>query len=127
MAEAFLREHAGDRFDAFSAGLESKDIHPLTRQVMNEKGLDLKNQYSKSVTEYLGKVSFGYLITVCARAEKNSPRTFPGVGQRVHWDFEDPAAFVGSEDETLEKFRTVRDQIDTQVQAWVVEQGVIVS
>ena len=119
MAEAFLRQHAGDRFDAYSAGLEPSDINPHTRVVMSEKGLDLKGQYSKSVTEYLGKVNFGYLITVCASAEKNCPRTFPGVSQRLHWDFEDPAAFVGTEAETREKFRAVRDQIDAQVRAWL--------
>jgi arsenate reductase len=127
MAEAFLRKYAGDRFEVFSAGLEPGDINPYTRRVMNEIGLDLKGQYSKSVTEYLGKVNFGYLITVCARAEKNCPTVFPGISQRLHWNFDDPAAFVGSDAETLEKFRVVRDQIDAQIRAWVVEQGVTLS
>ena len=127
MAEAFLRQHAGEQFDAFSAGLEPSDINPFTRRVMNEMGLDLKGQYSKSVTEYLGKANFGYLITVCASAEKNCPRTFPGISQCQHWDFEDPAAFVGSEVETLEKFRAVRDQIDAKVQSWIAEQHIVVS
>lgn len=127
MAEAFLRKYAGERFDVFSAGLEPGDINPYTRRVMNEIGLDLKGQYSKSVTEYLGKVNFGYLITVCARAEKNCPTVFPGISQRLHWDFEDPATFVGSDAETLEQFRAVRDQIDARIQAWSVEQGVTLS
>ncbi|MBN1580344.1 MAG: arsenate reductase ArsC, partial [Anaerolineae bacterium] len=85
MAEAFLREYGGDRFDAYSAGLEPKEINPYTRRVMAEIGFDLSGQRSKDVTEYLGKQHFGYLITVCAQAEKNCPKTFLGVGQRLHW------------------------------------------
>jgi arsenate reductase len=124
MAEAFLRKYAGERFEAYSAGLEPKEIHPFTRRVMVEVGLDLKGQYAKSVSEYLGKLSFGYLVTVCDKGEKNCPTTFPGVGQRVHWDLKDPAAFSGPETEALNKFRAVRDQIEAQVRAWLAEQGV---
>jgi arsenate reductase len=124
MAEAFLRRCAGDRFEAYSAGLEPRGIHPYTRQVMEEIGIDLSGQRSKDVTEYMGKVHFGYLITVCENAEKNCPRIFPGVGKRLHWALEDPAAFDGSEEEKLRKFRQVRDQIDRRIQEWLAEQGV---
>ncbi len=124
MAEAFLRKYAGYHFEPYSAGLEPKDIHPYTRQVMSEVGLDLHGQYSKSVSEYLGKVSFGYLVTVCDDAEENCPRTFPGVGQRLHWHFEDPAAFVGSEENSLAIFRRVRDRIDRQIRIWLTEQSI---
>jgi arsenate reductase len=119
MAEAFLRRFAGDRFEAFSAGLEPKGINPYTIQVMAEKGFDLSGQYSKDVMEYMGKMHFAYLITVCGHADKNCPRVFPGVGQRLHWDLEDPAAFVGSEAETLDKFREVRDQIEVRIREWL--------
>lgn len=119
MAEAFLRQMAGDRFDAFSAGLEPLEIHPLTRKVMSEVGLDLNGQYSKSVTKYMGKVHFGYLITVCANADKHCPTTFPGVGQRMHWDIDDPAAFQGSEEEKLEEFRRVRDVVKSEIEEWL--------
>lgn len=119
MAEAFLRKYAGDRYDVYSAGLEPNGINPYTRQVMTEAGLDLAGQRSKSVAEYLGKINFGYLITVCDHAEKNCPTTFLGVSNRLHWSFEDPVAFEGSEDDTLAKFREVRDQIDQRIQAWL--------
>ncbi len=119
MAEALLREYGGEQFEAYSAGLEPKGIHPYTRQVMQEIGVDLDGQYSKDVTEYLGKVNFGYLITVCARAEKNCPTTFLGVSHRLHWAFDDPAAFQGNEEDTLAKFREVRDQIDAQIRSWL--------
>ena len=124
MAEAILRRLAGDRFEAFSAGLEPKGINPYTRQVMEEVGIDLAGQRSKDVTEYLGKVNFGYLITVCDHAEKNCPPTFLGVSNRLHWSLEDPAAFQGSDEQTLAKFREVRDDIDRRMQAWLASQPV---
>jgi len=119
MAEAFLRKYGGDAFIAFSAGLEPKGIHRLTIQVMQEIGIDISNQSSKSVEIYEGKTHFDYLITVCDAADKNCPAVFPGVDQRLHWSFEDPAAFQGTEMEKVEKFRAVRDQIEQQVKDWV--------
>jgi arsenate reductase len=122
MAEAFLRKYSEDEFEAYSAGLEPKGINPYTKRVMEEAGVSLSGQYSKHVKEYMGKVHFGYLITLCHEAEKNCPTVFPGVGQRLHWSFEDPSAFVGSDDEKLAKFREVRDQIDQRIQSWLAEQ-----
>jgi arsenate reductase len=126
MAEAFLRKYAGDQFEAYSAGLEPKGINLYTERVMREIGVDISGQYSKHVREYMGKMHFGYLITVCANAEENCP-IFPGVGQRLHWPFDDPAAFVGSEEEILQKFREVRNQIDKRIKDWLKEQGVEVT
>jgi arsenate reductase len=122
MAEAFLKKYGGDKFEAYSAGLEPKAIHPYTEQVMREIGIPLTNQYSKSFREYMGKVHFAYLITVCAEAEKNCPTTFPGVGQRLHWTFEDPAAFGGSDEEKMTKFREVRDKIEQEIKKWLKNQ-----
>jgi arsenate reductase (thioredoxin) len=119
MAEAFLRKYGGDRFDAYSAGLEPKGIDPNTERVMEEVGVSLDGQHSKHVQEYMGKIHFSYLITVCHEAEKNCPTVFPGVGQRLHWSFEDPSIFMGSEAERLAKFRQVRDQIEQQVKSWI--------
>jgi arsenate reductase len=124
MAEALLREYAGDRYMVYSAGLDPKEMNPYTRQVMGEIGLDLQGQYSKSVTEYLGKQLFAYLITVCSNAEQNCPSTFLGYGKRMHWYFDDPAAVEGSDAETLAKFREVRDQIASKLREWLLEQGI---
>jgi arsenate reductase len=121
MAEAFLRHYAGDRFEVHSAGLEPKGIHPYTIAVMEEIGLPLTGHTSKGVNVYLGKVLFQYLITVCDKAEQNRPTNWPGVNQRLHWTFEDPAAFKGSEEEILAKFRKVRNQIEQKVRAWDAE------
>ena len=121
MAEAFLRKYGEDQFDAYSAGTDPKGIHPNTERVMEEVGITLSNQHSKHLKEFMGKVHFGYLITMCDEAEKTCPTTFPGMGQRLRWSFEDPAAFEGSEAEKLEKFREVRDQIEQRIKAWLSE------
>lgn len=121
IAEAFLRKYAGERFEAYSAGTEPKDIHPFTTRVMEEVGISLDSQRSKHVNEYMGKVHFVYLITLCGEAEEECPTTFPGAGQRLHWSFEDPSAFVGSENRKLAKFREVRDQVEKRIRTWITE------
>jgi arsenate reductase len=121
MAEALLRHHGGARFEAFSAGLEPKPIHPLTARVLSELGIDTSAQRSKEVTEYLGRKRFEYVIIVCDGANRSCPSVFPGVNQRLFWPFDDPAAFEGSEEESLEEFRRVRDQIEARIRAWLDE------
>jgi len=127
MAEAFLRTYAGGHFEAYSAGLEPKEINPYTIRVMDESGISLSGQTSKNVNVYLGKVLFYYLITVCDDAEKNCPTTWPGVNTRLHWSFEDPAQFDGPDEKKLEKFREVRDQIQAKIRSWLEEQNLSVS
>ncbi len=126
IAEAFLRKYAGDQFEVYSGGLNPKPVHPLTIQVMEEIGVDMSGQYSKPLTQFMGKVHFGYLITVCSDAEDTCP-VFPGMGTRLHWPFDDPAAFEGTEEEKLAKFRTTRDQIEHKVLAWLAERKIAVS
>lgn len=118
MAEAFLRLYGGEDFEVYSAGLDPKPIHPMTIRVMEEIGYDMSSHYSKTLDKFLGKVHFSYLITVCSNAEERCP-VFPGMGQRLHWPFEDPAAFIGTPEETMAKFRDVRDQIAARVREWV--------
>jgi arsenate reductase len=126
MAEAVLRKYAGEHFEVYSAGLEPKGLNPYTVKVLEEIGVDTSQHYSKTLDTFMGKVHFGYLITVCSNAEENCP-IFPGMGMRMHWPFEDPAAFVGSEEETLQKFREIRDQIDARVREWLKEMNILVN
>jgi arsenate reductase len=121
MAEAFVRHYAGDWLEPHSAGLEPKGMNPRTVRVMKEAGIDVSDQRSKSVREYMGTTHFDYLVTVCQHAEENCPTTFLGFGNKLHWGFDDPAKFQGTEQATLAKFREVRDQIDTHVKAWLAE------
>jgi arsenate reductase len=120
MAEAFLRKYGGDRFEVFSAGLEPTGLHPLAKRAMEEIGFDMAGHQSKDLKQFLGTAHFGYLITVCARAEATCP-IFPGASIRLHWPFEDPAAFQGTEEQKLSKFREVRDQIRVRIEFWLSE------
>jgi len=91
--------------------------------VMKEIGIGLTGQRSKHLSEYLGKAHFGYVITVCAQADERCPAVFPGMGQRLHWAIDDPAAFDGTDAHIVDKFRQVRDEIDGRIQTWLREQG----
>ncbi len=121
MAEAFLKKFAGDRFEVFSAGSEPREIDLYVKKVMAEVGIGLGEQRSKSVVEFLGKMTVGYLIIVCEKMEENCPITFPGFRHRLYWPFEDPVAFVGSDVEKLAKFREVRDKIAERIKLWLRE------
>ena len=78
MAEGLLRNCAGDRFNVYSAGLNPDRIHPMVGPVMREIGIDISGQRSKSVEEYLGRLTAHYVIIVCENAERNCPRSFQG-------------------------------------------------
>ncbi len=118
MAEAILRRHVGDEFNVLSAGLEPKPIHPLTIQVMEEQGYDMSGHRSKGIDEFLGRDLYHHVIIVCASADKACPAIFPGMRERLFWPFDDPAAFEGPEEDTMAKFRQVRDQIEARIQSW---------
>ena len=122
MAEAFLRKYGGEIFEPHSAGLAPKGVNPLTIRVMDEAGIDISDQTSKNLDTYLGKTGFQYLVTVCDDADQNCPTGLPGINERMHWSFEDPARFEGSEEEKLGKFREVRDLIEKKVKQWVADQ-----
>ncbi len=120
MAEGFLRHHAGDRFEAYSAGCAPTDeIHPYAVEAMNEVGVDISEQYPKGLRTYMGKVGFNYSIIVCARAEKDCPKTFPGVGMRFVWVFDDPRGEDVPAEEMLQTFREVRDEIESKILYWL--------
>lgn len=118
MAEAWLRDLGGERFAVFSAGLEPHGVHPLTIKVMEETGYDMSEHRSKHLDEFIGEIDFDALITVCGNADERCP-VFPGMGERLHWPFEDPAGFTGPQDQKLAFFRRVRDQIKNKIQGWL--------
>lgn len=122
MAEGLLRALAGDQFEVFSAGTQPKgSILPEVETVMREMMIDISEQYSKSVLEYLGKETFDFIITVCADAEENCPAVFLNMGTHYHWGFDDPAKF--DEEKRLESTRKVRNQIEERLRLWLTEQG----
>jgi arsenate reductase len=123
MAEAFLRYYAGGHFEVYSAGFDAKGIHPLTKKVMEERGLPLTDHTSKLLEQYLGNTHFGITVTVCEKAEERCP-SFPSMGTRLFWPFPDPVAFEGSEKEKLDIFRNVRDSIEAKILEWLKSRGI---
>ena len=124
MAEALLRHHAGERFDACSAGTEPRQaVHPFTLQVLEEAGIDTAGLHPKSTREFLGRVRVSYAIIVCDKAQKTCPRLFPFSLKNFHWPFDVPAAATGTEAEILRAFRKTRDEIDDRIQQFLKEEG----
>lgn len=122
IAEAWLRQYAGDEFEILSAGTEPKGINPLTIEVMQEAGLSLEGHRSKSLGEFLGKITVTHAIVVCSEADKECPRVWPFALQRHFWPFDDPAAALGSHEEKLAAFRRVRDQIEARIKEWLFQE-----
>lgn len=117
MAEGFLRSLAGERFEIHSAGLKPSQVNPYAVLAMKEIGIDISSHSSKSVSHYLGKVAFSYVISVCDEANAECPTIFPFARERLYWPFADPAEC--EEEKCLEKFRSVRDQIAEKIRSWL--------
>lgn len=109
IAEGLLRHDSGDRFEVESAGTKPGRVRPEAIAVMSELGIDISGHRSKSVDEFAGQ-SFDHVLTVCDNAKETCP-IHSGHTNRLHHNFEDPAAVEGSEEERLAAFRKVRDQI----------------
>src|SRR5206468_9903611 len=119
MAEAFLKSLCGEQFEAHSAGIEPGKLNPLAVAAMNELGIDLSKNQTKSVMDFIHSGRFfAYVITVCDESSAERCPIFPGVTQRLHWGFPDPSSFEGTWEERLEKTRRVRDMIKDKVKAW---------
>jgi len=123
MAEGYLRHIAGGEFEALSAGVEPKSLNPLAIEAMKEIGIDISQQRSKGVREFLGQ-AIPYVITVCDNAKQRCP-IFPGTYKSLHWSLEDPAEATGSHEEKLAVFRRVRDEIRQRVERELLKQTVI--
>ncbi len=121
MAEAFLRKLGGEKYVAYSAGMEPKGLHPMTVQVMQEVGIDVSGQRSKGMKEIMGRLQFDDAIIVCRKAEDDCPK-LSADARRIHrWIFEDPVRAEGTDEEKLAKFREVRDQIEARIKLWLAE------
>jgi arsenate reductase (thioredoxin) len=117
MAEAFLNHLCGDRFIAESAGLEPGALNPFVVDAMKEIGIDISKNKTKSVFDFYtqGKL-YRYVITVCDQASAEQCPLFPGVTARLHWSFEDPTRFAGTDEEKLQKTKVLRETIREKIQ-----------
>jgi arsenate reductase (thioredoxin) len=112
MAEGWARALKGDLVEAYSAGIEKHGMNPHAVKVMDEAGVDISRQYSKTPAE-IGPVEFDYVVTVCGHADENCP-VFHGKTKLVHVGFEDPPPLtkdLPDGEEKLEVYRRVRDEI----------------
>jgi len=121
MAEGLLRYLAGDRLEAYSAGTEATHVRPLAIRAMEEIGIDISSQESKTLDRYLGE-PFEYVITVCDDANEACP-FFPGATTRLHWSLRDPSQARGSEEERLAVFRSVRDELRSRIEQELTNQA----
>lgn len=110
MAEGFLNAFH-PHVEVYSAGTAPSDrVHPKSIEAMAELGIDISNNKPENVSHYLN-TAFDYVITVCSGANEQCPVFNGTVKERLHIGFEDPADAIGSEEEIMEQFRVIRDQI----------------
>jgi len=109
MAEALTNAFYGDRFIAFSAGIQPSVVNPHAVKVMSELDIDISSQRSKGLDAYAGK-KFDYVV-VLYDASKESCASFPDAKKHLHAGFDNPSDFTGSEKQILAGFRRVRDEI----------------
>ena len=114
MAEGLLRHFGGDRFEVFSAGTVKTAVRPEAVAVMDEIGVDISGQTSKTLEQFLG-LPFDAVITVCDDANDACP-VFPGARDRVHWSIPDPSAVEGSERDRMKAFRAARDDLRGRIE-----------
>ena len=118
--QSFLKQIGGDKFQVESAGLEPGKLNPLVVEVLKEINIDISGNTTKSVFDFFkqGKI-FNYVITVCDETSGEKCPLFPGNVTRLHWGFDDPSSFQGTNDEKLEKTRIVRDKIKTRIEQFI--------
>jgi arsenate reductase len=117
IAEGFARAIGKGVIEPYSAGLMPKGVNAKAIKVMKEIGIDISHQQSKSIDEELLK-KMDIIVTLCDNAAESCPWTPPGI-KRIHWSLRDPDAAKGTEDEILNEFRRVRDEIKEKVITFV--------
>ena len=112
MAEGWARALKADAIEPYSAGIEAHGLNPHAVRVMQEAGIDISNQRSQRVHE-LGPIEFDVIVTVCGHADEHCP-SLPGAPRIIHVGFDDPprlAKSAANEEEALDSYRRVRDEI----------------
>lgn len=118
MAEGFARQLAPKTWQVASAGVEQHGLNPLAVKVMVERGIDISQQQSTLIDpEYLNQSDI--VVTLCGDARDRCPVTPPTV-KKLHWPLPDPAQATGSDEEILDVFREVRDEIQSQVAQLII-------
>ena len=114
MAEGYARRLLPDGWQILSAGVIASGVHPMTVDIMNEDGIDISGQSSKTLAD-LGEISPDIVVTLCDEANEECP-SYAGLVQRDHWGIDDPILVEGPKDEKLKEFRRARNEIKLKVQ-----------
>ena len=109
MAEGLLKAFGDNNYEVYSAGISPSRVNPYAIKVMAEIGIDLSKYLSKSIDKFQ-REKFDYVVTLCDQAKKTCP-FFPNSKEHLHKSFIDPAGIEEGEDELLNIFRGVRDEI----------------
>lgn len=121
MAEALLRALDDSMFNAFSAGLDPRPLSQGAISAMNEVGIDISENRSKSTKEFMGK-EVHHAIFLCSESEPDCPRIYPFANNSQSWRIPAPNALAEEIGSEVEAFREVRNLIDQKVRDWVAEQ-----
>jgi arsenate reductase (thioredoxin) len=119
MAQGFAREIGKGVIEPYSAGLSPKGVNERAERIMEEIGIDISKQTSKAIDEKLLK-QMDIIITLCDNAAEACPWTPPEI-KRIHWSLKDPAKATGTEEEIMNEFRKVRDEIERKVKDFINE------
>lgn len=121
IAEAIVNTRLAASWQAFSAGTRpAGNIHPLTVAVLEEIGIKHTGK-PKNASSFYGS-EFDLVVTVCDAAAEDCP-IWLGTNPQIHLAFEDPASFEGDQESTLNKFRQIRDEIDTHIPGLLARYG----
>ncbi len=113
MADGIVNHDFSGKIEAFSAGTEPHGLNPKAVEVMAEIGIDIGSNTSDHISRYDGE-RFDYVITLCGDADEKCPMVVGGV-ERIHIGFDDPPRATGSEEEVMNVYRRVRDEIRQQL------------
>jgi len=116
LLHGYLHQLLGEAATVYSAGIETHELNPRAVQVMREDGVNIAHHTSNHVDEY-AHVPLDYVITVCDHANEVCP-VFPSAARKLHHNFPDPAKVTGTEQEIVQQFRAVRDQVKTYAEAF---------
>lgn len=117
IAQGYLQNFAGTKADVYSAGIETHGVNPRAIAIMKEDGINISHHTSNHVDEYQN-IDFDFVITVCDNAKESCP-VFPSKAIKFHYNFPDPAKAIGTEDEIMQQFRNVRNEIKNYCEHFV--------
>ncbi|MFQ3578606.1 MAG: arsenate reductase ArsC [Bacteroidales bacterium] len=111
IAEALLKKIYGEHYEVFSAGSHPTKVNNYAVKVLLEDGIDISKNEAKDISNFIGQ-DFDYVVTLCDSAKEECPY-IPKAKKYLHQSFYDPTNFVGSEEEKIEKFRILKNEIES--------------